>query len=296
MRCPTCGVDNPGSLKLCGKCASPLVSSERRAAVVKARDSWVAKLIDLSRRNRLLFFRDLKTGTLDLSENDPKVLSDLFRGDSVTLGSLLPSADEVSASARANEIRRTALSNLEERGLETLFIAFGFATWLATDGGRPAESPILLVPVVLEKRGREGRGMSLRLAGDLQINPVLLFSLEREHGRQVNPETLLEAKEANGEEPLKDPAVVYGRLQKIGAGIKDFRINPRSVLGNFAYQKMAMVKDLKDNLDELTMHDLVAAIAGDPSARQTLRSAKTEENPKELDLIPPNNEFLVLRC
>ena len=58
---------------------------------------------------------------------------------------------------------------------------------------------------------------------------------------------------------------------------------------------MAMVKDLKDNLDQLTMHDLVAAIAGDSSARQTLRSGNTEENPRELNLLPPNNEFLVLR-
>jgi len=296
MHCPTCGFENSESLTLCGKCGSPLVSPspERRAAVLRARDSWVGKLIDLSRRNKLLFFRDLKTGTLDLSKSDPGVLSDLLRGDSVTLTSLLPGADEVSTSARAKEIRSKALSNLEERGLETLFIAFGFATWLATDGGRPAESPILLVPVVLEKRGREGRAMNLRLAGDLQINPVLLFSLEREHGRQVNPEAVLEAKEANGEEPLKDPTVVYARLQKIAAGIKDFRISPRSVLGNFAYQKMAMVKDLKDNLDQLTMHDLIAAIAGDPSARQMLRAANTEENPRELDLIPPNNEFLVL--
>jgi hypothetical protein len=128
MHCPTCGFDNPGLLKLCEKCASQLVSPERRAAVLKARDSWVAKLIDLSRRNKLLFFRDLKTGTLDLSKNDPKVLSDLLRGDSVALTSLLPSADEVGTCARANEIRRTALSNLEERGLETLFLAFGFAS------------------------------------------------------------------------------------------------------------------------------------------------------------------------
>ena len=294
MHCPTCDSENPESLKLCGKCASPLVSPERRAAVLLARDTWVGKLIDLSRRNKLLFFRDLKTGTLDLSKNDPKVLSDLLRGDTVSLDSLLPSANEVITSARANEIRRTALSNLEERGLETLFIAFGFATWFAKDGGRPAESPILLVPVVLDKRGREGRALSLRLAGDLQINPVLLFSLEREHGRQVNPETLLEAKEANGEEPLKDPAVVYARLQKIASGIKEFRISPRSVLSNFAYQKMAMVKDLLGNLDQLIMHDLVAAIAGDPSARQMLRSGNTEDNPRELDLLSPNNEFLVL--
>src|SRR5208282_5748203 len=122
MLCPTCGSDNPGSLKICGKCASPLMTPERRAAVLKARDSWIGKLIDLSRRNKLLFFRDLKTGTLDLSKNDPKVLSDLLRGDSVTLANLLPGADEASTSARANEIRKTALSNLEERGLETLFI------------------------------------------------------------------------------------------------------------------------------------------------------------------------------
>jgi hypothetical protein len=255
MHCPICAFDNPGSPKVCGKCASPLVSPspERKAVVLKARDSWVGKLIDLSRRNKLLFFRDLKTGTLDLSKNDPKVLSDLLSGNSVSLANLLPGADEVSVSASANEIRRTALSNLEERGLETLFIAFGFATWLATDGGRPAESPIILAPIVLEKRGREGRALSLRLGGDLQINPVLLFSLEREDGRQINPEALLDAKEANGEEPLKDPAVVYGRLQKIASGITDFRISPRSVLGNFAYQKMAMVKDLKDNLDQLTL-------------------------------------------
>jgi hypothetical protein len=288
MRCPSCGSDNPGLPKLCGKCASPLVSPERRAAVLKARDTWVGKLIDLSRRNKLLFFRDLKTGTLDLSKNDPKALSDFLRSESVSLNNLVPGADEVRTSARANEIRRAALSNLEERGLETLFVAFGFATWRATDGGRPVESPIMLAPVTIEKRGREGRALSLRLAGDLRINPVLLFALEREHSRQINPEALLESKESNGEEPLKDPAVVYGRLQLKGAGISDFGINPRLVLGNFAYQKMAMVKDLNDNLDQLTMHDLVAAIAGDPSARQTLRSAKTEENPRELDLVPPN--------
>jgi hypothetical protein len=119
MRCSVCRFENPGSAKLCEKCASPLVSPavspERRAAVLKARDSWVGKLIDLSRRNKLLFFRDLKTGTLDLSKNDPKVLSDLLRGDSVTLANLIPGTDEVSTSARANEIRRIELPRLSGR-------------------------------------------------------------------------------------------------------------------------------------------------------------------------------------
>jgi very-short-patch-repair endonuclease len=294
MRCPSCGFENRESPKICGKCASPLVTSARRSAVVRARDAWVAKLIDLSRRNKLLYFRNLKTGTLDLGQCDPKVFADLLQGETVTLRSLLPAADETTMSAGANEIRKTAVANLEERGLETLFIACGFATWPATDGGRAAESPVMLAPVAIEKRGREGRGLNLKLAGELQINPVLLFCLEREHGLRITAESLLETKGSTGEEPLSDPAVVYARLQKAGGGIKDFRVSPRSVLGNFAYQKMAMVKDLQDSLDQLVTHDLVAAIAGDPGARETLRSVGAEESPRNLDLIPPNNEFLIL--
>jgi hypothetical protein len=50
------------------------VSVDRRAAVLKARDIWVGRLVDLSRRNKLLFFRDLKTGTLDLSSADARLL------------------------------------------------------------------------------------------------------------------------------------------------------------------------------------------------------------------------------
>src|ERR1017187_9304520 len=37
------------------------VSAQRREAVDKARQSWIRKLIDLSRRNNLLYYRPLKT-------------------------------------------------------------------------------------------------------------------------------------------------------------------------------------------------------------------------------------------
>jgi hypothetical protein len=38
---------------------------ERIARVVEACRTWIKKLIDPSRRNNLLFFRELKDGTLD---------------------------------------------------------------------------------------------------------------------------------------------------------------------------------------------------------------------------------------
>jgi hypothetical protein len=46
--------------------ASP-TSEARRQTVETARQSWIRKLIDLSRRNNLLYFRPLKSGTLELS-------------------------------------------------------------------------------------------------------------------------------------------------------------------------------------------------------------------------------------
>ena len=44
---------------------APQISEERRQTVETARRSWIRKLIDLSRRNNLLYFRPLKTGTLN---------------------------------------------------------------------------------------------------------------------------------------------------------------------------------------------------------------------------------------
>ena len=49
--------------------ATAPVSAARREAVDRARQSWIRKPIDLSRRNNLLYYRSLKlkTGTLDLT-------------------------------------------------------------------------------------------------------------------------------------------------------------------------------------------------------------------------------------
>src|SRR6266849_5552179 len=181
------------------------VSKEREATVARARETWVSKLIDLSRRNRLLYFRELKTGTLNLTDADSDAINKFLKGESVPLTRLLPNSDETITLARAQEIRRVALANREEKGLDTLFVVFGFATWPVADNGRPAESPVLLMPVVLEKRGRDGRTIALKLAGEYQINPVLLFVLEDEHGLKITSESILQSDDRIDREEALDP-------------------------------------------------------------------------------------------
>ena len=121
---------------------APQISEERRQTVETARQSWIRKLIDLSRRNNLLYFRPLKTGTLELTSASSERLRGLLVGESVSAAKLLPNLEDDLLAKILRDISRRALENSEEKGLSTLFVTFGMATWPALDGGRPGISSL----------------------------------------------------------------------------------------------------------------------------------------------------------
>jgi very-short-patch-repair endonuclease len=264
----------------------------RRETVERARGLWIDRLVDRSRRNNLLFFRELRAGTLGFSPDYSDALQSLVDGEFVPLAELRPHADLVTLPPRLREIGRRALANLEEKGLETLFVALGSATWPATDGGRPYEAPVLLIPVRIESQGRDGRVLGLRPTGDVQVNDVLLHELYTGFGYDISRDALLSPQDDDEDAPL----IYLDAFQSLKASVDlpEFAVLPRAVLGNFSYQKMAMVNDLRDRAEELAASDMIAAIAGDLSARQALRRHRAEIDPRDLDLVPPDQEFLVL--
>jgi very-short-patch-repair endonuclease len=262
---------------------------ERYAAVERVREGWIRRLIDLSRRNNLLYYRELKRGTLDFSHCNSKALKELLTGKTVPLIRLLPQAEELKAAAQVQGIRRRALANLEEKGLETLFLALGMATWTPTDGGRPPEAAVLLVPIHVDARG----AIKLQRSGEVQVNPVLLHVLDTEYGCQVTPERLLGEAESVGEDEIPDLEAVYSELTKAASEVQGFEIKTRAVLSNFSFQKMAMVRDLRDRLSEMVANDIISAIAGDMRARQNVQGTSQNIDVRELDRISPDKEFLV---
>jgi hypothetical protein len=52
----------------------PVITPERQLKVDVARRAWISRLVDMSRRNNWLFYRDTKTGTLDLTGADADVV------------------------------------------------------------------------------------------------------------------------------------------------------------------------------------------------------------------------------
>jgi len=266
---------------------------ERRAIVDGARQNWIKRLIDLSRRNNLLFFRPLKRGTLDLSAADPTALQELFAGSAIGLERLLPEGDADRIAAQVIEIHRRALANREERNLETLYLACGLVTWKSDDGGRPPDAPVVLLPVAVDKRLRNTR-VTLRTTGSIKANPVLLHVLRTVHRCPVAEESLLNGSDRDDDGGGPDLEGIYRRLTQAAATVPDFAVKSGIILGNFSFHKMAMVRDLEQCGDVMVDHDLIASLAGDAGARTDLGQRGGLGDPRDLDRVHPDDEFLIL--
>ena len=118
-------------------------------------------------------------------------MAKLLSGESVAIKKLLPDIRDEGASNPVRDIARRALSNLEEKGLHTLFLSLGMATWPSSDGGREAEAAVLLVPVALENKGRGSQSFQLTRTGAVQVNLVLLHVLETQLGITTSSDELI---------------------------------------------------------------------------------------------------------
>jgi Protein of unknown function (DUF4011)/AAA domain len=272
-------------------------SEEERAAlearVTAAVAVWTGQLVDLGGRNTLLYYRDLKQGTLALDEADPVAAARLLGSYTVRLSNLFDAENLAAAARRARTVRAKATENFEERGLQTLFLAWGMATWTNTRGTATPAAPVLLRQAHFVPRGGAEEDFDLSLPGEWEVNPTLLHLLGVDHGVHLDGNTLLDLLDTDA--GLPDASPVYERLVKEAAEVAGFSVAPRVVIGNFSYAKLPMVKDLETASELLTASPLIAAIVGDETAREVLRS----RHPRGLredapDHTPPTDEFLVL--
>lgn len=276
------------------------VSEERRRRVQKAVDAWVKQLVDLTGNNQLLYYRTLKQGTLELTEADDAALRRLLGDAKVSVGELFPATESEPertdrALKRARTIHKRALAIFEEKGIDTLFLAFGMATWTSMSSSSTPAAPVLLRPVVLEPRGASEAEFDVRLDGDWQVNETLLHLLANDFRARVDVEELQARAEGLDGSNAQAVRQLTEALVASAPTVPDLRVTERVVIGTFAYTKLPMVKDLQASVDQLAAHDLVAAIAGDDEARQAVLDARaTDVSPTLPDHTPPDDEFLIL--
>ncbi len=141
-------------------------------------------------------------------------------------------------------------SELQETGISTLFIAFGFLEWRESDSDtRPRHAPLLLVPAAIERVVVDGvYTYSLRAEPEeLQVNVTLREFLLTEH------QTDLPEPEAG-----ETPEAFWLRVQvAVGKRNPSWRVRSWVAVGLWPFARMAMYVDLDRKLWNFTERPLV---------------------------------------
>lgn len=273
------------------------LDTSRNKQVRDAVESWKKQLVDFSGQNRLLYYRDLKVGTLDLKDADEEAVAALLCRHSVALSRLFPVQGDVGESRkvfddqrrRARAIRNKAVEAAEERGITTCFLAVGMATWKNAVGTATPQAPVLLSEMSISPVGAAQDDFELSVVGETHVNPTLVHLLADQFGVVID-EGLVDEFDID----RFDPKPVFDLLEQGCGSVPGFGITPRLVVGSFSYAKLPMVQDLEHNIEALAAHDVIAALAGNKEARQALGSSGNDVSPSAPDHMPPRDEFLVM--
>jgi very-short-patch-repair endonuclease len=264
-------------------------SDTRARLVARAVRGWVDQLTDLSARNNLLYYKDLRRGTLDLGNANSGPRERLLGGRPVRCSQLFPDpAQRDDAVARLKEIYRKIRELDEERGISAGYVAAGMASW-REDRKSPA-APVLLRALSLTPTSVARDDFELVLDEESIINRVLLYKFQSGFRLDIPAGPL---EDLVGEDPF-DAEPVYERLRKLAGGIPGFTVASRLVAGTFTYAKFPMVQDLQAAGCLLEANDMVAALAGDQQAEEAIRAQGDRSVGTADGMRPPAREFLVL--
>jgi len=234
--------------------------ADRRTELIRAaQEHWAAALTDLGGRNTLLYFKDRRSGTLDLADADPEALAHFMSSGSMRLTRLFRDVDiRADAIRRIQVIYRKARELLEERGIRAGYLATGMARW--DELFLQPAAPVLLRGLTITPTRARHDDFDLLLDDEPEVNPVLLHKLASVYGAATDK--LPDLRGDRLYRALKAAAVA--------AEVPGFAIIDRNVIGTFTYAKLPMVRDIQNAAELLADSDVVAAIAGDPDAQELL--------------------------
>jgi very-short-patch-repair endonuclease len=290
-------------------------------------DHWKRKLLDLTKRNRLLNLKASKA-VIPMVCTDPAKLEDMLAdGGKVQIISIPPMTGEADgrddelfeAQTRSGyernfahealernelatnvepskldagliELFRKANSDMQEGGANTLFLAIGLLRWRpsGTDG-QSYRAPLLLVPVKLQRKSAVSK-MELSLHEDEpSFNLTLLEMLRQDFEIRV-PE-LETGLPPDGSDI--DVQALWNIMRRAVRDVPGFEVVEEVVLSTFSFAKYLMWKDLSDRTEQLKASPLVRHLIDHP--RQSYEASARFLTPEELDdQVEPSSLYMPL--
>ena len=271
-------------------------------------ESWQAKLLDLSLRNRLLNFKPSKqtvpclvpdVGALEdalaadkafraypLMEDDPIGERQLSRQerdaiissatqDAFDQGQITVPLDRRDTNNRLLALFRKSKSDLQEGGTNTLSLAAGFLRWQIEGEKRSYRAPLLLIPIRLERKSALSDFRILHHEDEVRFNSTLLELLKRDFD--------LSLPELEGELPRDDSGIdlprIFEWMRARVRNVPGFEVVEEIAISTFSFSKYLMWKDLVDRTDQLRNNRLVAHLVDNPD--KTFEGGAGEAIPAE---------------
>ncbi len=270
-------------------------------------EAWKGKLLDLSRRNRLVSFRPTRVSTLGLVGVRPADVYARVVVDEASLGfaperddgaegdadasvplRVLPTDREPAALDKSlTTIERKASSVREEHGYNVLFLALGLLEWedAPGQGGGTIRSPLVLVPVTLARTSIRGAHRLRPHEDDPIVNPALAQRLAADHG--------VELPVVPDDPASIDPAAFFAEIATALGPVPGAKVVDEVWLGLFSFTKYVMWRDLDAHADAFAERPLIRAVAaGEPPPGE----AGDAPVGAALDAIHPKDVFSVMEA
>lgn len=243
---------------------------------------WKNKLLDLGKRNRLINYRETRRSTLSIKtpeiydlwesfvENNNPIKFPYYRepqeeidveydinNDFLTSSDVVTNQNVKELQRTLRNLRNKAKMVIEEQGINTLYLAFGFLKWSeANHSTEQMVSPLLLVPVRLTVESISAPFVLQMTDDEIVVNPALKYKMENDFGL-IFPE-------------FDEDQGLQNYLNAVQKSIKNnnWEIAPEVGLSLFSFLKINMYSDLDKNKENIVSNPIVRTIAGDASAIQ----------------------------
>lgn len=225
----------------------------------------------------MLYYKPNKVGSLDiLHPTDAVILERLedgrkswgfFEPDPTSGGQKRARPGELTTErkdadaleAALNSLARKASQELTDKGIRLLYITFGRLNWQDPREEEGAKSPIILIPINLQRpTPRDAYAMSAT-DEDPVLNPVLSVKLRNDFGIELPSfdEHTTDAGKINLDSLLK-------AVQKAVAKQKGWTVTHEVTVGLFSFHKEVMYRDLVENAEHILEHDAIKALVLGP--------------------------------
>ena len=253
------------------------------AHFVKTVGDWQERLLQLDRRNRLLYLNTASKSVVSISP-DSRALrrgqasagasvsdgvaalldrsggkgvsfdyAERIRGTSdppeVTPGDLQSDCEPLELQWRLGNLRKRQREWQEEQGIPILYLALGLLRWVDDRG--EAEAPLLLLPCDLTRASQRSEFRLSPTDDDFERNDTLGVQLEKLFN--------LALPDAVG---VDNPSDYFDSVRKAINGQQGWSVEDKVYLGAFAYSKLAMWRDLEALKNRGTDNEIVKVLSG----------------------------------